>query len=44
MPDYMIEGITQAAVQRNSWRDGVNALMMLQKAIQSMPELLTQNM
>ena len=36
MPDYIIEGNTQAAAQGNSWQDGVNALVMLLKAIQSM--------
>ena len=37
MPDYIIEGNTQAAAQGNSWQDGVNALVMLWKrAIQSM--------
>ena len=40
MPDYIIEGNTQAAAQGNSWQDGVNALVMLWKqAIQSMHEL-----
>ena len=29
MPDYIIEGNTQAAAQGNSWQDGVNALVML---------------
>ena len=29
MPDYIIEGNTQAAVQGNSWQDGVTALVML---------------
>ena len=28
MPDYIIEGNTQAAAQGNSWQDGVNALVM----------------
>ena len=40
MPDYIIEGNTQAAAQGNSWQDGVNALVILWKqAIQSMHEL-----
>ena len=40
MPDYIIEGNTQAAAQGNSWQDRVNALVMLWKqAIQSMHEL-----
>ena len=43
MPDYIIEGNTQVAVQGNGWQDGVNALAMLQKAIQPMHELLSQN-
>ena len=43
MPDYIIEGNTQAAAHGNSWQDGVNALVMLQKAIQSMHELLSRN-
>ena len=36
MPDFIIEVNTQSAVQGNSWQDGVNALVMLLKAIQSM--------
>ena len=42
MHDFVIEGNTQSAVQGNSWQDGVNALVMLQKAIQLMHELLSR--
>ena len=35
-----IEGNKQAAAQGNTWQDGVNALVMLQKVLQSMRALL----
>ena len=41
MPDYVIKSNSQAA-QENSQQDVVNALVMLQKAIQLMHELLSR--
>ena len=36
MLSIIIEGNKQAAAQGNTWQDGVNALVMLQKILQSM--------